>query len=134
MIYVDSGIIIRMLEGNEQVRVPIEEHLDALSAADRILVTSRISTLECRCKPLREGKPDLIALYDRFFHAGEVLVQEIDAPVIDKATELRAFVGLRTPDAIHAATALLLSVKSFWTADSGFSRCPSLPVVIFPAV
>lgn len=134
MIYLDSGIIIRMLEGNDRVRLPIEERLASLDGTERVLVTSRISTLECRCKPLRENSFDLLSLYDRFFLAGEVLVREIDADVIRKATELRAFEGLRTPDAIHVATAMLLHVTSFWSVDSRIGLCQGLAVELFPAV
>ena len=134
MIYLDSGIIIRMLEGNDRVRLPIEQQLAALDAKDRVLVTSRLSALECRVKPLRDDDSALLGLYDRFFRAGEVLVQEIDSDVINKAATLRAFAGLKTPDAIHVATSILLHVRSFWSVDSRIARCPGIAVEIFPAV
>jgi predicted nucleic acid-binding protein len=134
MIYLDSGIIIRMLEGNDRVRLPIEQQLAALDAKERVLVTSRLSSLECRIKPLRDSNAALLAIYDRFFRAGEVLVQEIGSDVISKATELRAFAGLKTPDAIHVATAMLLHVTSFWSVDSRIARCPGIVVQLFPAV
>ena len=134
MIYLDSGIIIRMLEGKDSVRLPIERQLAALDAKERLLVTSRLSSLECRVKPLRDNNADLLALYDRFFRAGEVLVQEIDSDVIAKAAELRAFAGLKTPDAIHVATAMLLNVRLFWSVDSRIARCPGIAVQLFPAV
>jgi predicted nucleic acid-binding protein len=134
MIYLDSSIIIRMLEGNDRVRLPIERKLAALNVTERVLVTSRLSTLECRSKPLRDNDTDLLELFDRFFRAGEVLVQEIDSDVIDKATELRAFVGLKTPDAIHVATFMLLNAKSFWSTDTRIKRCPGIAVELFPAV
>jgi predicted nucleic acid-binding protein len=54
--------------------------------------------------------------------------------VVEKATELRASCGLKTPDAIHAATATLVGVQSFWTTDADFSKCPGLAVEIFKAV
>jgi len=134
MIYVDSGIIVRMIEGGDRVRVPIEERLALIDPSDRMLVTSRLSTLECRCKPLRENDADLLLLYDRLFRANEVQVHEIDIFVIDKATEIRAFNGLKTPDAIHAATAMKLSVAEFWTTDRRLTRCPGLMFQLFPAV
>ncbi len=72
MIYVDSGIIVRILEGSDRVRIPIEERLALLGPSDRALVTSRLSTLECRCKPLHDNAADLLKLYDQFFNASEV--------------------------------------------------------------
>jgi hypothetical protein len=57
MIYADSGIIMRWVEGAEQVRGPIEARWRQLPPADRMFVTSRIARLECRCKPLRNRYP-----------------------------------------------------------------------------
>ena len=134
MIYADSGIVMRWVEGTESVRDAIESRWRKLPALDRVFVTSRIARLECRCKPLREHDDDLLGLYDVFFSGREVNVREIDAGVIERATELRAAVGLKTPDAIHAATAELAGVKAFWTTDAHFSRCPGLAVEVFGAV
>ena len=61
-------------------------------------------------------------------------IREIDAAVVEKATELRAGFGLKTPDAIHAATAMLAGTRSFWTTDADFSKCPGLAVEVFKAV
>lgn len=54
--------------------------------------------------------------------------------MLEKATELRAHFNLKTPDAIHAATALLIGVESFWTTDADFAKCQGLTVEIFDAV
>jgi uncharacterized protein len=134
MIYADSGIIMRWVEGAEHVRDPIEASWRQLPPLERVFVTSRIARLECRCKPLRDRQDDLLHLYDIFFAGKEVDLREIDAAVVEKATELRALVGLKTPDAIHAATATLAGAASFWTTDRRFSKCPGLIVEVFKAL
>ena len=134
MIYADTGIIIRLIEGVDSVRSPIEHRLQGLEDQDRVIVTSRLSRLECRCRPLREGQEDLLQLYDAFFDSEEVALVEIDAPVVEKATLLRATLGLKTPDAIHAATAILCGASAFWTTDKSFATCPELAVDVFEAV
>ena len=133
MIYLDSGIIIRLIEGVDRVRIPIEERLRTVPSAERVLATSRLSKLECRCKPLREGKAEQLRLYDAFFAQRKVRLKEIDAAVVEEATTIRATVGLKAPDAIHAATAMLAGVAEFWTTDKRFSTCPGLNVVVFKA-
>jgi predicted nucleic acid-binding protein len=52
----------------------------------------------------------------------------------EKVTAIRATVGLKVPDAIHAATAMLAGVAEFWTTDQRFSKCPGLTVEVFRAV
>jgi uncharacterized protein len=134
MIYVDAGIIIRLIEGSAGVRKPIEERLERLRSQERFIVTSRLSRLECRCKPLRDKNHRLLLLYDSFFTGPEVDVVDIGEAVVEMATNLRAASGLKTPDAIHAATALLAGVTEFWTADRDFRRCPELKIELFGAV
>jgi predicted nucleic acid-binding protein len=133
MIYADSGILIRLIEGADRLRLPIESRLHDIRSQDKTLITSRLSRLECRCKPMRERQEYVLNLYDGFFDTQEVLLKEIDAAVIERATELRAAIGLKASDAIHAATAILAGVSEFWTADRDFLRCPELKVSLFDA-
>ena len=63
-----------------------------------MFITSRIGMLECRCKPLREQDSDLLALYDHFFSSDDVIVEEIDAAVVERATTLRAALGFKVPE------------------------------------
>jgi uncharacterized protein len=134
MIYADSGILIRLIEGAGHLRLPIESRLRDIRSRDKTLITSRLSRLECRCKPMKDGNEYVLSLYDGFFDTQEVLLKEIDAAVIEQATQLRATFGLKASDAIHAATAILVGVSEFWTADRDFLRCPELNVQLFDAV
>ena len=134
MIYADSGIIMRWVEGASRVRDPIDLRWRQLPPADRMFVASRIARLECRCKPFRDHQDDLLRLYEIFFASKEVDIPEIDAAVVEKATELRATLRLKTPDAIHAATAMLMGAAEFWTTDANLAKCPGMAVVVFKAV
>jgi uncharacterized protein len=133
MIYADAGIIMRLIEGAATVRKPIETRLQELRSQSPLLLTSRLSRLECRCKALRNKHERLLQLYDAFFAGPEVMIVEIGAAVIERATELRASIGFKTPDAIHAATAILAGVSEFWTTDRDFLRCTELKASLFDA-
>jgi predicted nucleic acid-binding protein len=108
----------------------IEAHLLPFRGTAGFLATSRLSRLECRCKPLRVADAALLALYDAFFTASEVALLDIDAGVVEKATELRAHLNVRTPDAIHLATAIVNRVSTFLTGDRNLQRCSEVTVEI----
>ena len=94
------------------------------------LVTSRLTRLECRSKPLRAGDHATLAQFDVFFSGVELAVAELSAAVIERATDLRAKYNLKTPDAIHYATAVETGAAMFLTGDRVFSRCSEVPVEV----
>jgi predicted nucleic acid-binding protein len=84
-----------------------------------------MSVLECRVKPLREGNAALLKRYDDFF--ASVRIVELSAAVVDAATLLRARDGLKTPDALQAASAFVASESPvFVTVDAGFAKVSGL--------
>ncbi len=50
--------------------------------------------------------------------------------ILEQAASLRATITIKTPDAIHAATALLAGCALFVTNDNAFRRVPGLPVAL----
>jgi predicted nucleic acid-binding protein len=91
------------------------------------LAVSRLSWLECRVRPLRDDDSELLARYESFFSARDLRIVEIDANVVDGATRIRAKFGLRTPDAIQAASCLSLADEHvFVSNDRKFARVPGL--------
>lgn len=85
-------------------------------------------------KATRDSDRDLLRRYDSLFGASRGAVLDVSAKVIDRATELRARYGFKSPDAIHLATALDCAVAEFWTGDAALSRCTDVPVtVLVPA-
>jgi predicted nucleic acid-binding protein len=47
---------------------------------------------------------------------------EVTADVIEKATELRAILGMKVPDAIHVASATIAGALTFLTGDRALAR------------
>ena len=87
-------------------RAPLEARLAASLGVAGSLVTSRLTRLECRSKPMRAGDLATLAQFDVFFAGVELVLAELSPAVVERATELRARYNLRTPDALHYATAV----------------------------
>ena len=50
--------------------------------------------------------------------------------VVERATELRARYQVRTPDALHLATAIESSAVAFLTGDAALKRCTELNIQV----
>lgn len=128
-LFLDACTLIYRFEGSVPFRTAAINLVTQLTGqqASVELAVSRLSVLECRVKPLREGNAALLKRYDDFFAA--VHIVELSAPVVDAATHLRARFGLKTPDALQAACAFTLSDQPvFVTADAGFVKVAGLDV------
>jgi len=77
---------------------------------------------------LRDKQQDILGYYDGFFARPPLVLVDISAAVIDRATELRAVHGFKTPDAIHLATAIEEKADAFLTGDVSLTRCSSVRV------
>jgi predicted nucleic acid-binding protein len=96
-----------------------------------LLETSALTLLEVLVGPLKSGNVSLAATYESLLHSREVQAHAIDDAVLREAARLRSILaGLRTPDAIHGATAILTSPDIFLTNDPDFRKVPGLPVTV----
>jgi predicted nucleic acid-binding protein len=115
-IYLDTCIVIYFVEKHPVFASEIETLFEGLDANDTLCCSSLVR-LECLVMPLRMGDNILLGHYQSFFKAQEML--EIRVECFDDAARLRAdFTSLKTPDAIHMATALHHDCDEFWTNDN----------------
>jgi len=129
--YLDASAIIYLVEGAAVAQGFVAQLIAAAEgdAAGRVL-TSQLARLECRVKPLRVGDTALLTTYDGFFTRARLEVVDVSAAAIDRATELRARYGFKTPDAIHLACALVARADVVITGDADLARCAEIPIEI----
>lgn len=128
-IYLDASCLIYLVESSAPFHdAAVKRVLSHRTSADDVVLTSRLSWLECRVKPIREKDTALLATYEKFCSTGELEMLEITPDVIDRATHLRAGHGFKTPDAIQLATAVLHRADVIITGDKGWPRFRDIPV------
>jgi predicted nucleic acid-binding protein len=101
----------------------------AAASGELTLVTSELTWLEALAKPLADGDQALERLFRAFLGSREMRLIPTDLAMWERAARLRAL-GLRTPDALHAATALTASCDLFVTNDPVFRRVDGLRVTV----
>ncbi len=130
-LYVDSVAIIYTVEQITPYCERLRPLWNAVDTGRIRVVASGLSFLECLVSPLRSGDIRLQDAYKKFFSTvGGVQMQPIDSDVIMQGALVRAQTRLKTPDAIHAATALLARVSAFVNNDVDFQRVPGLQTIV----
>lgn len=135
-VYVETPAVIYTIEAHPKYAPLLRPLWQAAQARTVQVVTSELTLLETLVHPLRNGDSALQAAYERLLlSTPEVTLLPVGLDVLREAARLRASIpGLRTPDALHAATALLAGCALFLTNDAGFRRVPGLPLVLLDDV
>lgn len=128
-VYVDTNPVIYTVEKVEPYRSFLDPLWTAVLSGQLTIVSSELTWLETLVKPMRDNDTALEALYRAFLSVKEVRLVPATLRLWEQAARLRGL-GLKTPDALHAATALASGCALFLTNDAQFQRVPSLPVII----
>ena len=129
-VYLDANGFIYSVERVEPYRTLLEPMWQQARAGEFDVASSDITVLETLVKPLREGDEVVEMLLRSMFDAQEVSLIPATRELWEDAARIRADTGLKTPDALHAATALRAGCALFVTNDTDFRRVEGLPVVV----
>jgi predicted nucleic acid-binding protein len=79
--------------------------------------------VEVLVQPIRDGNDALAREYREILRSSSALkVAPVSAEIAGEAARLRAIFGLRTPDAVQLATAVISQAAAFLTNDADFSK------------
>ncbi len=129
-IYLDTTAIIYSVERNEPYCTLLDPVWQQAEAGRLVVVCSELAVSETLVRPIREGNTDLESVFRSLFAAREMVLVPATRQLWEDAARLRAETGLKTPDALHAATALRADCSLFITNDTGFRRVQRLPLIV----
>ncbi len=129
-VYLDASAFIYSVELIEPYRELLEPVWRQAQGGQFTVVSSELVVLETLVRPLREGDAVVESLFRSLFEANEVRLIAAIRSLWEEAARLRAQTGLKTPDALHAASALQAECTLFVTNDGDFRRVQGLPVVV----
>jgi len=131
--FFDASALIYLLEVKEPFAGTVRRELAGIAQKhpDLAVAISRLTWLECRVGPMRSNDTEMLAAYDGFFARPDLAWVEISKDVVELAAAIRVRHGLRTPDALQAASCLQLGDGHlFLTGDKVFKRVAGLKVVV----
>lgn len=126
-IYLDTAPAIYAVERVPRYAAAVDQRLSDPQAVN---VTSSLTRMECRVKPMRDGDGELLKDYEDFFQGVIAELIVLSHEVLDRATEIRARYGFRTPDAIHLAAAVVNGCDVFLTNDRQLQQFTEIRVEI----
>ena len=130
-IALDTSIFIYRLEANPTYEEMVSEVFTWLERSSHTAVTSTITMTELLVHPYRAANEELVNRYYSLLSSFPNLEWVApDLAIADTAARLRAEYGLRTPDALQAATAIRRGVTGFLTNDAGLVRVSEVEVAV----
>ncbi|MDR0736144.1 MAG: type II toxin-antitoxin system VapC family toxin [Zoogloeaceae bacterium] len=117
-LYLDSCVLIHFVERqNPQYAAAIAEALQQRRVLRPVVCWTHLTRMECRVKPVIDKNTVSLLQFETFFARPDTECLALTLAVFDLATELRARHRLKTPDALHLATAIQAGCEEFWTND-----------------
>lgn len=130
VVFLDAAPVIYSVEKHADYWALMQAVWQASQAGQIRVVVSELALLETLVAPLRHADTQLVAAYEQLLTKTEVRMLPITLAVLREAANLRAQLNLKTPDAVHAASALNYGCDLFVTNDPSFRRVPNLKVEI----
>jgi predicted nucleic acid-binding protein len=118
-LYLDTAPIIYLVEQVPRYAEAVDRRVSSNSI---IQVVSDLTRLECRVQPVRDHNDSLLQDYDDYFNEVVTEIVSLSGLVMDRATDIRAYYGFKTPDAIHLAAAVVSDCDVFLTNDQRLDR------------
>ena len=130
-LYIETAPLIYYVEEHPTYIAKMDAIVKSVESGGLTALSSVITLTEVLSQPIRIGNTTLEQEYrDILVNSGSYQLVTINIQMAEAAAALRAQYGLRTPDALHIATAIHAGCDVFLTNDSGIKRVTELPILI----
>jgi predicted nucleic acid-binding protein len=129
VIALDTSVFIYHFEDHPEYRDITALVLDAVSRGECRAIVSELSLMELIVRPLRMEMQDVADEYEALIsHFPHLTLEPMTRAVVLKAAAVRAEYGLRTPDAMIIATAMVRNATLVITNDAQWKRVREVTV------
>lgn len=133
-ILIDTSVALAYLTGMEHASPAAVQLFDAFVATGRNAAALSVVTVgEILVRPFKAG-PSAVSTAEGFLrHFGEIRILDVTYDVAREAARIRAATGLRMPDALVIASAVISDVEIVVTSDRAWAAAvtPIAPEISF---
>ena len=131
LLYVETAPFIYFVEQHptyiERMRA-IFRHVDPERTQ---VITCAITLTEVLTMPIKLMQQRYQQEYrEMLLNTEAITVRSVDATIAEQAAQFRAKYSLRTPDALHIATAISAQCQAFLTNDLGLKRVTEVTILV----
>ena len=131
VVYVDSSVLIYTVQRHVEFLPQLRPFWYAVRKGALRAVSSELTIMECLDAPLRDDVADVLEAFEGVFSGDDISFRPVSRNVLRGAARLRAAnPTLKTPDAIHLATAQETSALTVLTNDKGLRSVPQTSVTV----
>jgi predicted nucleic acid-binding protein len=129
LVYLDTNVFIRAVEGTDEASAPAKTLIDVLrNRPAGIAVTSEITLAEVLATSRRSDAAPLHikrpAYLDLLVWSGLFTLVPVSRDILRQTADFRETANLKLPDAIHLVSAAQARCRFFVSADKDFERMP----------
>lgn len=130
-LYIETAPLIYYVEENLTYLALMDTIVEYLEDKPIEAISSSIILTEVLNQPIRSGRFDLEQAYKNILLNNSTFrLMDVTPTIAENAAKLRAKYNLRTPDALHVATALQTNCNAFLTNDLGLKRVNEIVVLV----
>lgn len=130
-LYIETAPLIYYVEEHPNYIAKMDAIIEAMDHAGLTAVSSVITLTEVLNQPMKMSNQKLEQEYrDILVNSGSYQLVAINIQIAEAAAGFRARYGLRTPDALHVASAISTACDAFLTNDTGIKRVTELSILI----
>jgi predicted nucleic acid-binding protein len=130
-LYIEAAPLIYYVEEHPKYVDRMESIIALVEDKPIDVFSSVISLTEVLNQPIQKGRHDLEQAYRDILLANDRFhLFPVTQAIAESAAHLRARYNLRTPDALHIATALDSLCNAFLTNDNGLKRITTINVLL----
>lgn len=130
ILFLDTNIVIYVVEGNPAFAPKAVLRLAAAQSAGDSFTVSDLTRMECLVGPLKTNNTAVEASFHAFFTRSDVRVVAITGAVCDRAAHIRAAHNFKPMDNLQFAAAVEHGANVFLTTDARLGSFTDLSVEV----
>ncbi len=130
LIGIETAPFIYFVEQNPTYIARMRAIFGYVKAHSITVITSALTLTEVLVLPLQTAQTHYVHEYrEMLLNTKQITTIGVSTVIAEQAAELRVKYGLKTPDAIHVATAIVTGCGAFLTNDRNLSRVAEISIL-----